>query len=256
MSTNDSCDERSIPKNILQFWHDKSRIPLEMQEAMDETRRRNGDYKPALADDAEIRSLLLGDGRRELLMLYDLVRLPSSRSDIARLVLLQKYGGFYLDASMQFHISLNGFLAGDPELVLVRRDDFPQYYDTPDKAHVMGGVIGAPVRSPFIELCIERLTQNLIIGTLNTDAWAATGPGVINQTLRCYQAIRPVSKLSFTELLRGSVSYRRSPGITNMWVQNQKDGIIDPSHYASGPISLKHPLAGSGNQAIVAGCLN
>lgn len=116
----------------------------------------------------------------------------------------------------------------------------------------MGGVIGAPPFSPFIELCIERLMENLKSGTLNTDAWTATGPGVINQTLRSCQAIRPASKLSFTELQRGSVSHRRSPGITNVWVQNQKDGIIDPSHYASGPISLKHPLAGSGNQAILA----
>jgi mannosyltransferase OCH1-like enzyme len=220
-----------IPQNILQFWHDKNCVPVEMREAIDGTSVNNPDYRVSLADDEEVRSLLSSKYDTCLLKLYELLRLPASRSDLARLVMLHEFGGFYLDASMQFHISLNEFLVGDPELILVRRDDVPKYRDCPDRAHVMGGIIGAPARSPFIAQCITLLVENLVCGTFNTEAWRAAGPGVINKTLRTYQATRLVRLLSFTELLQGRVSYRRSPGVSNVWVQKQMEGIIDPALY-------------------------
>jgi hypothetical protein len=102
----------------------------------------------------------------------------------------------------------------------------------------MGGIIGAPARSPFIALCLEHLTANLLAGTFNTRAWNAAGPGVINQALRTYQTTRPIKKLSFTKMLAGAVSYRRSPGVSNVWVEKQKNGIIDPALYAAGPLIL------------------
>ncbi len=230
---------RGIPKNILQFWHDKSAIPPEMQEAMDGTRRHNSDYRAALLDDGEIAALLGAGGRAELLALFQLVRIPASRSDIARLVMLEEFGGFYLDASMQFHTSLNPFLARDPELVLVRRDDFPRYRDCPENAHVMGGIIGAPPRSPFISRCIRLLVANLLSGEFNTRSWEV-GPGVINRTLQAYDTGGRVEKLSFKEMLKESVSYRRSPGVSNAWVKQQEEGIIDPAHYASGPLDVSY----------------
>ncbi len=231
--------EGSIPRNILQFWHDKAQIPREMQEALDGTRQSHRDYRMWLADDAEIRALLTRRNDTALLLLYGLLRLPSSRSDLARLVLLHEYGGFYLDVSMQLHTSLSPHLAGDPELIVVRRDDMPRFHDCPEEAHVMGGILAAPPRSPFIEGCLQLLLENLVSGARNTEAWHAAGPGVINRTLQNYQTRRLIKKLSFREMLAGSVSYRRSPGISNAWVEKQKDGIIDPAVYAAGPLQLE-----------------
>jgi hypothetical protein len=232
--------EVAIPRNILQFWHDKAVVPPEMHEAMEGTRAHNRSYRIHIFDDEGIAALLVATDRPDLLELFRLVRLPSSRSDIARLVILERYGGFYLDASMQFHVSLDAFLEGNPELILVRRDDFPQYADCPEQAHVMGGIIGAPPRSPFIRECIRRLVACLMSGELNTRAWDA-GPGLINQTLRTHQPRGLVRKLSFRQLLDGSLSYRRSPGVSNIWVERQKQGIIDPALYAAGPLVLGTP---------------
>jgi len=227
-----------IPKNILQFWHDKEKIPVEMQEALDGTRATHGDYEIRLADDAEIRALLDARHTRELRAIYDLIRLPSSRSDIARLVLLKEYGGFYLDASMQFHSSLNAFLSGNPMLVLVQRDDMPLYRVFPENAHVMGGIIGAPAGLPFIDRCIERAVDYLQLGVFNTRAWMAAGPGVINATLRLDQTTHPIHKASFKAMRNGMVSHRRSPGISSSWTVRQREGIIDPALYAEGSLAI------------------
>ena len=39
-------------------------------------------------------------------------------------------------------------------------------------------------------------------------------------------------------LLGGEVAYRRSPGVSNVWFEKQKEGIIDPARYAAGPLVL------------------
>jgi mannosyltransferase OCH1-like enzyme len=191
-----------------------------------------------LTDDAEIRALLDAEHPRELRIIYDLIRLPSSRSDIARLVLLKKYGGFYLDASMQFHSSLNEVLTDNPMLVLVQRDDMPMYRAYPENAHVMGGIIGAPADLPFLDRCLELVVTNLECGVFNTRAWMAAGPGVINAVLLKDQTTHAIKKLSFTKMLEGMVSYRRSPGVSTSWAKNQLNGIIDPALYANGFLEI------------------
>ena len=230
--------EGGIPKNILQFWHDKKIIPYEMRKALEGTRNSNPDFALTLADDEAIRNLLRARYDRTVQALYELIRLPSSRSDLARFVLLLEYGGFYLDVSMKFHVSLNTYLAGNPELILVRRDDVPKYADQPENATVMSGIIGAPARSPFIESCLQVLVANLVSGRYNTKAWWATGPGVLNRVLQTYPAGRPVRKLSFKEMRGGAVAYLRSHGVSNVWTKKQKDGIIDPTCYVAGSLVL------------------
>jgi|GEM_PF-5068675 len=98
----------------------------------------------------------------------------------------------------------------------------------------MGGIIGAPTGLPFLDRCIELLTMHLRCGVFNTRAWMAAGPGVINAELRKDQTTHPIKKRSFSKMLNGMVSYRRTPGVSNSWAKNQLNGIIDPARYANG----------------------
>lgn len=227
-----------IPKNILHFWHDKRTIPDLLQNAMRVTANNNPDYRVIFTDDDSIRQLIQQRHSPELLALYNLTRIPASRSDIARLVMLYEYGGVYLDVSMEIHGSLNKLYDRETELALVRRDDIPKYQDCPEQAHVIGGIIAAPPRLPFIKLCIQQIITHLLSGSLNTKGWSATGPGVVNMILKDYNTRRIIRKWSFKEMQQGFLFYRRVPGVTNTWVQQQQQGIIDPALYANGPLDL------------------
>lgn len=230
-----------IPQNILYFWHDKSMIPDLLQNAMRETASNNPDYHIIFTDDNDIRQLIGEKHNQELLTLFNLTRIPSPRSDIARMVMLYEYGGFYLDVSMEMHRSLNTLYDRNTELVLVRRDDVPKYQDCPEQAHVIGGILAAPPRLPFIKHCIERIAANLTDGSLNTRAWHATGPGVINALLKEQNPDLVIRKWSFKEMRQGFLDYRRVPGVSNTWVQQQVHGIIDPALYTNGPLDLTTP---------------
>ncbi len=230
-------DMRNIPKNIIQFWHDKTEIPKILQNSISVTKRSNDDYKFIFADDHTIYNLLKDD-KYYLLDLYKLNRIPASRSDMARLILLYEYGGFYLDVSMEMHKSLNELVEPDDEIILVQRDDDPRYKECPTDAHVINGIIGITPNSDFILWCLKKVRTNLTIGLHNHRVFVATGAMIINEALVVLGDSYKVKKLSFVSLKNEFLASRGAPGISNSWVHSQKEGIIDSSHYVDGLLNI------------------
>jgi hypothetical protein len=218
---------KKIPNNIVLFWHDKSAIPERIRQAVEKTIAANPGATVVFADDAYMRAFIQSNYGGDASELYDLIRVPASRSDLARLMLLYEHGGVYLDAAMETLRPVHSILGDDADLVFVRRDDLARYAHCRDKAHVINGIIGAVARCTLIEEAISMIMDNL--RTRRYDhCWYATGAHSLNVLLAKYQRLYRIETLSFSQLLRDFFVYRRVHGISNAWVAQQRDGILSP----------------------------
>ena len=222
-----------IPRNIIQFWHDLSHVPKAIKGAMTTTKANNRNYKIISADDAYMQEFIKQHYSESALQLYNLNRIAASRSDIARLMLLYEYGGFYIDAAMELKKSLDEIHNDQDDLILVQRDDSPIYANCPQHAHCINGFIGAPRKSKFIRHCIDQIFINLLHGNFNKNVFSATGPQVINSTLTQLRTPH-TKKLSFSSMQNNFFVYRRVTGLSNAWVCSQHAGIIPTDTYDKG----------------------
>ncbi len=222
-----------IPRNIIQFWHDNSDVPEVIAEAMAVTKSNNSNYSIIRADDNFMYNFIENNYNEVVLKLYKNNKISASRSDIARLMLLYEYGGFYIDASMELQENLDKLYDDTAKIIVVQRDNAPVYKNCPEKAHVINGFIAVPRKSEIIKWCIDQVLINMISGEYNTRVNLATGPNIIHKALIKYENLG-VKKLLFTSLFNNFFIYRRVTGINNSWVCLQSDGIIDPAIYKKG----------------------
>jgi mannosyltransferase OCH1-like enzyme len=220
-----------ITKNLIQFWHDFESLPENIAQAMSVTQSHHNDYEIIQADDNFIQNLILRKYNKAILQLYQLNKIPASRSDIARLMLLKEYGEVYIDADFELNNSFNQFINDSSEIILVQRDDLPHYKTCPEKAHIMNGILGATSKHPFINWCLQRAIRNLAYGEHNKRTQMATGPAIIDQAYDKFKQRYKIKKLSFDCLQNEFFSIRTTPGVSNSWMTLQRDGIIDQSFY-------------------------
>lgn len=222
-----------IPKILIQFWHDPSSLPEIISHAMEATKEQNRDYKYIFADDEFMYKFISARYQDSVLQLYRHNRIPASRADLARLMLLYEYGGFYVDASMELTGSLDQFNGSGTDLFIVLRDDAERHKANPKKANAINGFIGVKPKSDFIKWCIERVIRNLVTGENNQKVNISTGPNIINQALIEMSEMMCVKKVGMKELLNDFLIYRRVAGVSNKWTSIQRDGIINPDVYKS-----------------------
>jgi mannosyltransferase OCH1-like enzyme len=198
---------------------------------MNVTRNNNSKATIMIADDIFMQDFIISKYNKSILHLYNLIRIPASKADLARLLLLYEYGGFYLDVSMELRGAIIELVDTQTNLLLVKRDDNPRYKNDKENAHVINGIIGVEPRSIFIQWCIQRIFRNLINDDLNKSINIATGPRVLNQALPHFEKKLTIQKLSFSYLQENFLSYRRVAGISNEWIKQQHCGNIDPEYY-------------------------
>ena len=220
-----------IPNRIIQFWDNPETLPNSLRNSMDVTKKNNPKAQLIIANDLFMQDFIMSRYNKSILQLYNLIRIPASKADIARLMLLYEYGGFYLDVSMELKGAIIELVNEKTDLLLVQRDDNPRYKNDMENAHVINGIIGVSRRSALIHWCIRRVFRNLINDDLNKSINIATGPRVLNQALPHFEKKLSVQKLSFSQLQRDFLTYRRVAGISNEWIKTQHHGNIDPDYY-------------------------
>ena len=219
-----------IPSNIIQFWHDFDDMPDSIKEAMYITKKNNSNYLIIKADDSFMYKFIEKKYPKVVLDFYKLNKIPASRSDIARLMLLYEYGGFYIDVSMELQKKLDTICDNKSQIIVVKRDDKANYKKCPERANFINGFIAVEKKSEFIKFCIEKIFINMLNGTHNMHVNLATGPNIINQALIEYQHFKTQS-LSFSSLINDLFIYRRVVGVNNSWLCAQYKGIIPPNIY-------------------------
>lgn len=90
-------DGAAIPAVIWTYWHDPADVPDIVRRCMDTWRAMNPSHTITVLDDEAVRQLTGFDiGAYEL----DLDQGPARRADLARLLVMERFGGIWMDASI------------------------------------------------------------------------------------------------------------------------------------------------------------
>lgn len=144
----------------------------------------------------------------EIAPLWNKIRIPAAKSDLARLLLLQEYGGLYIDA----HVG-----PADPEGLVQTIDLLSSYalvffgqgwvMKTETDFDLMNGVIAARKKTPELNLLISRICSNIIeqyekeLATneyVPYNLWGMTGTYPIIQTFFGHNGLRSIIKDEFS----------------------------------------------------------
>ena len=189
----------TIPKVIIQFWHDANAIPADVQECLDswESLESQG-FKRILFDDYEARRFISKRFGRRYVAAFDRCHHPAMRCDYFRLCYMVRHGGFYVDADEFYQ-------GGDCESLFQdnRLKMQPMCYDTSNGEMVSSGIftkkandsrhwifyvnnnpLVAPASHPVIRLALVRSTRILTSHEETLfDIQSTTGPGNLTANL-------------------------------------------------------------------------
>jgi hypothetical protein len=100
-------NENSIPKNIWFYWTGSS-VPNNLKLNINNFQLKNSDFCVTLVTNDNILDLAKIDFP-DIAFLFNLISIPTCKSDIMRLLLLYYYGGIYVDCNTTPNKSFNNF---------------------------------------------------------------------------------------------------------------------------------------------------
>lgn len=208
----------SIPKTLIQYWHDLNDVPEDVQACLDSWGRLGEEgFTFRMFNDvsaAEYISELYGAREQAA---FARCRHPAMRCDYLRMCVLVAEGGLYVDA--------DDVLLGDNWRYLFHDSALkvqPLCYDIPSSAMVRGSEIwrrelptdgrifyvnndpiAAPAHHPILQRALSRATEKLMGKDLFPEIQATTGPGNLTASLaaHAYELVVSGSPLDF-ELLK------------------------------------------------------
>ena len=220
---------KRIPDRLIQFWHDKEAIPEPYLEAMQNNETYTTNVEKLFVDDLFMTEFLKNDVY--LSEIYQRLHVESIRSDIARLVLLYEFGGFYMDMSMKLNTPLDAIVDQKNDIALLQRDDQPRYAKYPEQAHIGAMFMAAAPKSPFIACCLAQLIDTIVGGHHNHHIlFAATKytDDTYNRYLDTKKNDLQIQLLSFKQLKQHNLTHLRIPGLQNSWKAHEVEGIFKP----------------------------
>ena len=189
----------TIPKVVIQFWHDASAIPADVLECLDswEPLVSQG-FKRILFDDFKARAFISRHFGRRHTAAYDRCHHPAMRCDYFRLCYLVRHGGFYVDADefyqggnceSLFHdnrLKMQPLCYDNSDATMVPTDIFTKKHN--DSPHwifyVNNNPLIAPASHPVLRLALARSTRILLSNEKKLlDIQSTTGPGNLTASL-------------------------------------------------------------------------
>lgn len=183
----------TIPKVIVQYWHDRFAIPADVHECLDSWQplMRQG-FKRLLFDDYEARRLISKGLGRPYVTAFDRCHHPAMRCDYFRLCYMVRRGGLYIDADEVYQGADCQILLRDNNLK-IQPLCYDQLTDTmvetevfvwrraysPDWTfYINNNPLVAPAGHPIRRLALDRSTRLLLrSGRKRLDIQSTTGPG-------------------------------------------------------------------------------
>ena len=190
--------KRSIPRTLIQYWHDLSALPSDVADCQESWRRltSEGFEIRKFCDESAIAYISDTFGARER-QAFERCRHPAMRSDYLRLCFVLAEGGFYVDA--------DDVLLGDDWRELFGDDRLkvqPLCYDV-TVAHMVPAAdiwavnlstegrifyvnnnpIAAPAGHPILQAALSRATNRLLGEDLYPEIQETTGPGNLTAAL-------------------------------------------------------------------------
>jgi len=193
----------SIPKVVLQYWHNLAEIPEDVQSCLDTWESlKNQGYERELFSDDTARAFISGTLGQRYVLAFNHCYHPAMRCDYFRLCYIFTNGGFYVDADERYQGTDCDCFFFDNKLKLQ-----PLCYDTStgemintdtfvrDRKRSQNWIfyfnnnpIIAPPNHPIIDLALERATRILLSGVEQPEIQSTTGPGNITASLVRYSS--------------------------------------------------------------------
>ena len=189
----------TIPRVVMQFWHDSNAIPADVQECIGswEPLRSQG-FKRVHFDDYEARRFIAKHFGHRYVAAFDQCHHPAMRSDYFRLCYMVSLGGFYIDADEFYHggdceslfqdnrCKMQPLCYDTSASAMVRQDIFTkEQNDSPHWIYyVNNNPLVAPASHPIIRLALARST-GILLSHKETplDIQSTTGPGNLTACL-------------------------------------------------------------------------
>jgi mannosyltransferase OCH1-like enzyme len=191
----------SIPKTLIQYWHDPNDIPDDVRVCLSSWGHlREGGFEFKMFNDISASSYIADKyGARELAA-FGRCHHPAMRSDYLRMCFVLAEGGLYVDA--------DDVLLGDDWKYIFRSSDLkvqPLCYDVPSDSmvsaaeiwradlpvygrifYVNNDPIAAPADHPILRRALARATEKLLGEHKLSEIQSTTGPGNFTAALAAH----------------------------------------------------------------------
>ncbi|MBN8875563.1 MAG: hypothetical protein J0H67_22230 [Rhodospirillales bacterium] len=177
--------EARIPRTLIQFW-DKAPPPDEIQALSDAWRQFFGPARYTLFNDADAARFILSTYGSEIQDLYLACYHPAMKADFFRLLYLNVFGGFYVDADDELMAGAAWLMrqTTDAELIVVTA--VPSEDGGERKLNLnnlfIACIPGHPVIKAALDFVISALRAAARAGT-RPSIWGTTGPGALTRGL-------------------------------------------------------------------------
>ncbi len=191
----------TIPKVIIQFWDNLSRLPKDVQECLDTWRPLVSDgFSRLIFDDQTARRFIIAEFGPAHAKAFDLCYHPAMRCDYFRLCYILSQGGFYVDADELYrgadcnHLFIDHRLKiqplcydtetgqmVQPDMFLTNRQFSPKWI-----FYFNNNPIISPAGHPVIRIALQRATRILLASEKLPDIQSTTGPGNLTASVVRY----------------------------------------------------------------------
>lgn len=161
-----------IPKTIYQTWY-TTNIPGPIQESIDQMKDQNPDYKYVLFDDDTMRDFIQTSYSKQILEIYDVLKVGAAKADLWRYLVLYKYGGIYLDIDSVWKGSFNSIISENDKAVISRENN--------DDLFVQWCLMFEPGH-PILRYAIEKACTNILFRSQDNIVFL-TGPIVYSEAV-------------------------------------------------------------------------
>lgn len=158
----------AIPRRIVQYWHGPP--PPDVAALMRTWERMHPGWEYRCFDDPAARAWIAANAPAAL-RAYLRADGPAQRSDVLRLAVLEREGGWYADADDRCLAPLSSLDTGATQFVAYQ-EEF---------ATLGNNVIGAAPGQKIITLALENAVATLEQGN-NDIVWLSTGPGLLSRS--------------------------------------------------------------------------
>jgi mannosyltransferase OCH1-like enzyme len=166
-----------IPKLIIKTsWQTINKMPLEMANALELTKKLNPDYKLYYFDDTDVLQFMK-DYSEDAFIAYNKLIPGAFKADLFRYCILEKYGGCYSDIGHVMKVSFDEII-GDAGLVIVK--DKPVFYHG-----IHNALLCSQKNTVFMKELIKKCISNINNNYYGTGTLDITGPTMMGNVYNC-----------------------------------------------------------------------
>jgi hypothetical protein len=173
-------NDLSMNNTIYQIYiSDSEELPEQIKSCMSNVKDHRNDYNHQLLHNKEVRAFISSSFPHQVLQAFDRLKPYAYKADLARLCLLQKFGGWYLDSTVTLPSALPK-IAEDVEMIVFKDAPNPL---TSGNWNVNNGAIYAKANHPVLEIAINLIVDHGRTRFYGRTSLDPTGPGVLGRAL-------------------------------------------------------------------------